>query len=175
VTFDGIPNIPPNPYGIPLFANPADPTNPANGISLQGLQLRHSLADFVFAFDTNMFPIVGQQITLTQDDAAAVAGRIALFEAQATAGACDLVAHGTVFGRDHGFTFSNGTWVADVSWLPALTDAQLTELAGFAPLTFTAVPPGEGWRVGVDRDGDGYVDGDEVALGDDPGDPHHHP
>ena len=56
VTFAGITNIPPNPYGIPLFANPADPTNPAYGISTDGLALRHSLADFVFAFDTNMLP-----------------------------------------------------------------------------------------------------------------------
>jgi len=175
VSFDGIPNIPPNPYGIPLFANPADPTNPANGISTEGLQLRHELADYTFAFDTNLFPIVGQQITLTQGDAATVAPRIALLEAQAAAGQTDLVAHGTYFGQDHGFTFSGGKWTADVSWLPPLTDAELRSFVAFGPLTFLAVPPGEGWRVGVDRDGDGYTDGDEIALGTDPSNPGHHP
>jgi len=175
VSFDGIPNIPPNPYGIPLFANPADPTNPANGISTQGLELRHELADFAFAFDSNLFPIVGQQITLTPGDSSAVAARIALLEAQATLGQTDLVAHGTYFGEIHGFTFSGGKWTADVSWLPPLTDAELRALAVFGPLTFLAVPPGEGWRVGVDRDGDGYVDGDEIALGSDPGNPGSHP
>jgi hypothetical protein len=35
-------------------------------------------------------------------------------------------------------------------------------------LTFTAVPPGEGLRLGVDRDADGYADGDEIAAGTDP-------
>ena len=175
ITFDGIPNIPPNPYGIPLFANPADPTNPANGISLQGLQLRHELADYAFAFDSNLFPIVGQQITLTQGDASAVGARITLLEAQATLGQTDLVAHGTYFGQDHGFTFSGGKWTADVSWLPPLTDAELRGLAVFGPLTFLAVPPGEGWRVGIDRDGDGYADGDEIALGTDPANPSSYP
>ncbi|HEX3346337.1 MAG TPA: hypothetical protein VHS09_17255, partial [Polyangiaceae bacterium] len=168
VTFDGIPNIPPNPYGIPLFADPADPTNPANGISTQGLQLRHELADYAFAFDTNLFPIVGQQVTLTEGDKTAVAARILLLEAQAAAGQTDLVAHGTYLGEDHGFTFSAGEWTPDVSWLPPLTDAQLRSFAVFGPLTFMAVPPGEGWRLGVDRDGDGYVDGDELARGSSP-------
>ena len=37
-------------------------------------------------------------------------------------------------------------------------------------LTFTAVPVGTGWRVGVDRDGDGYANGDEIAAGSDPAD-----
>ena len=175
VTFDGIPNIPPNPYGIPLFANPADPTNPAKGISPQGLKLRQELSDYAFAFDTNLFPIVGQQITLTQGDGSAVAARIALLEAQASAGQTDLVAHGSYFGQDHGFTFSGGTWIADVSWLPPLTDAQLRSFAFFGPVTFMAVPPGEGWRVGVDRDGDGYVDGDENARGSDPSNPGSYP
>ena len=129
----------------------------------------------MFAFDTNLFPIVGQQITLTRATPSAVAARIALLEAQATAGQTDLVAHGTYLFQDHGFTFSDGMWTSDVSWLPPLTDAQLRSLALFGPLTFTAVPPGEGWRVGVDRDGDGYVDGDELAFGTDPSNPNSHP
>jgi sugar lactone lactonase YvrE len=175
VDFGGINNVPPNPYGIPLFNDPADPTNPASGISVPGLELRQSLSDYAFAFDTNLFPIVGQQITLDKGDASAVSGRIALLEAQATAGQTDLVAHGTYLFQDHGFTFSNGQWIPDVSWLPPLTDAQLRSLAGFGMLTFTAVPPGEGWRVGVDRDGDGYVDGDEISFGTDPANGGSHP
>jgi hypothetical protein len=175
VNFAGINNIPPNPYGIPLFADPADPTNPAKGISLDGLALRHSLADFVFAFDTNLFPIVGQQITLDARDGAAVGPRIDLLEAQAALGQTDLVAHGTYFAQDHGFTFSGGQWISDVSWLPPLTDAQLRSFAQFGPLTFSAVPPGEGWRVGIDRDGDGWADGDEQLLGSDPANLSSHP
>jgi DNA-binding beta-propeller fold protein YncE len=175
VDFDGGKGIPPNPYGIPLFADPADPTNPAKGISTDGLQLRHELTDFVFAFDTNLFPIVGQQMTLTVGDAQSAAARVALLEAQAAAGHADLVAHGTYLEQDHGFTFSGGQWVTDVSWLPPLTDAQLRSLVVFGPLTLTAVPPGEGWRMGVDRDGDGYVDGDEITVGSSPADFGSHP
>jgi sugar lactone lactonase YvrE len=175
VTFDGIPNIPPNPYGIPLFANPADPTNPANGISVPGLELRQSLADYAFAFDSNLFPIVGQEITLSPGDASAVGARITLLEAQAALGQTDLVAKGTYLFDQHGFTYSNGLWVPDVSFLPPLTDAQLRALAVFGPITFAAVPPGEGWRVGIDRDGDGYADGDEVLLGTNPANPNSHP
>ena len=139
------------------------------------MQLRHELADFAFAFDTNLFPIVGQQVTLTEDDKSAVSLRITLLEAQAAAGQTDLVAHGSYLGQDHGFTFSGGMWTPDVSWLPPLTDAQLRSLVVFGPLTFMAVPPGEGWRVGVDRDGDGYVDGDELAFGSDGSNQGSHP
>jgi hypothetical protein len=171
VNFAGTDNIPPNPYGIPFFANAADPLNPSGGLSTQGLELRRALASFVLAFDTNLFPIVGQQLTLTRAFAVADGARLALLEAQATAGQADLVARGRVFGRDAGFVFSKGVFVPDDSHLPSLTTAQLVALVSddrCDALTFTAVPPGSGWRVGVDRDGDGYADGDEIAAGSDP-------
>jgi len=173
VTFAGVPNIPPNPYGIPLFADPSDPLNYTKGVSTAGLALRQELSSFVLAFDTNLFPIVGQQLTLTRDDIAANAARLALLEAQTTAGSCDLVVHGSLFGRDAGFTFAKGVFVPDNSFTPALTSAQLVELVAggvLDALTFTAVPVGTGWRVGVDRDGDGYANGDEIAAGSDPAD-----
>jgi len=170
VNFNGINNIPPNPFGIPLFANPADPLNPANGISTQGLGLRRALASYVFAFDTNLRPVVGQQTTLTASNANDVASRLALFEAQAAAGNCDLVVRGFIGFRDVGFTFSNGAYVPDISIVQPLTPAQLRALVGTwtHALTFTAVPPGSGWRIGIDRDSDGFSDGDELVLGSDP-------
>lgn len=177
VDFGGVNNIPPNPYGIPLF-DPNDPLNfSAANFSVAGAQLRYALTDYIMAFDTNLFPVVGQEITWTPANAQTVAARIALLEAQATAGNCDLVVHGTFLGADHGATFSGGTWTADVSLLPALTDAQIeaSAAAAGATLTFLAVPPGEGWRVGVDRDGDGYVDGDELAKHTDPCNRRSHP
>jgi hypothetical protein len=120
-----------------------------------------------------MFPIVGQQVTLTTDDASTAAGRIALFEAQATAGNCDLIVRGTIAGRERGFVFTTGAFATDRSRAPALSDRLLQALVGtLTPsLTFTCVPPGSGWRLGIDRDGDGYADGDEIAAGSDPADP----
>jgi hypothetical protein len=163
----------PNPDGIPIFNNPANPFDSTSGISTQGIALRQSLASFVLSYDSNMFPIVGQQVTLTTDDASSAAARIALFEAQATAGNCDLVVRGTIAGREHGFVFSKGAFATDRSRAPELSDRLLQALVGtLTPsLTFTAVPPGSGWRLGIDRDGDGYADGDEIAAGSDPADP----
>ena len=173
VTFGGVNNVPPNPYGIPLAADPADPQNFAKGFSPQGFALRRALSSFVLAYDTNMFPVVGQQATLTGANAAALAPTLALFEAQAAAGNTDLVVKARIFGRDAGFVYVGGKFVPDVSWAPALTDAQLRELLSFATgaLTFTCVPPGSGYRIGIDRDGDGYADGDEILHGSDPADP----
>jgi hypothetical protein len=38
-------------------------------------------------------------------------------------------------------------------------------------LTFTCTPPGSGVRIGLDRDMDGFMDGDEIAAGSDPANP----
>jgi hypothetical protein len=38
-------------------------------------------------------------------------------------------------------------------------------------VTYTCAPPGSGERIGIDRDEDGYLDGDELDAGSDPADP----
>jgi hypothetical protein len=38
------------------------------------------------------------------------------------------------------------------------------------PVTFTCVAPGDGRRSAIDRDLDGYLDGDEILAGSDPAD-----
>jgi DNA-binding beta-propeller fold protein YncE len=164
----------PNVGGIPFFSNPANPFDPSSGLSSEGLALRRAISAFVLAFDTNLAPIVGQQLTLTRENAARSAERLALLEAQASAGACDLVVHANLFGRDAGFVFSNGSFVADSSGVRPLSPAQLVALVKHRPqlaLTLTAVPPGSGWRIGIDRDADGYANGDELDAGSDPADP----
>ena len=176
VAFGGI-TAPPNPYGIPLFADPTAPFDYTKGISSSGLATRRALASFVFAFDSNLRPVVGQQATLTASNGSAVASALALFESQAAAGNTDLVVRGRIGGRDAGFVYQSGAFLSDVASAAALSDAQLRALVGPSTdaLTFTCVPPGSGVRVGIDRDGDGYADGDEIAHGSDPADPNSTP
>src|SRR5262245_39028714 len=58
-----------------------------------------------------------------------------------------------------------------------MTVADLWADAGLAghEQTYTCVPPGSGARVAIDRDEDGYRDGDEVAAGTSPVDPLSYP
>jgi DNA-binding beta-propeller fold protein YncE len=115
-----------------------------------GDQTRHDLADFMLAFPTGLAPIVGQQITLDGGNAAVAGPRIDLFEQTAGAGQAELVAKTVVNGTEAGALYAGGgvyqTSVPGVT----ITSAQLRQLAKVAPVTFTAVPPGNGSRVAFD-------------------------
>ncbi len=178
ITFGGL-TFQPNPGGIPFFTDPSNPLTPdptlANPLSIPGLQARRALSSYVLAFDTNMFPVVGQEITQTSADASAVASTIALFESQAAAGNTDLVARTTIGAIDTGFVWTAGGWQSAVSSAPLLTNAELQSLAKVFPITYKCVPPGEGFRVGIDRDADGYADGDELLAGTNPANPNSYP
>jgi hypothetical protein len=64
------------------------------------------------------------------------------------------------------------SWAADRASEPTLTTAALVALAGLGTeLTITGVPQGSGHRMGVDRDRDLALDGDEVVAGSDPSSP----
>src|SRR5262249_51541483 len=138
-----------------------------------GDPLRRELEQFMLAFDSNLFPIVGQQITLTATNAATVGPRISLLLARAAAGECEVVAKGNVGGQARGWLRTPaGTFRSDRAAEPPLADAAL-RARGAAPgqeLTYTCVPPGSGARVGIDRDEDGVFDRDELDAGTDPED-----
>lgn len=57
--------------------------------------------------------------------------------------------------------------------IPPLSDAllRLAAVTTGRALTYTCAPPGSGYRIGVDRDEDGFLDGDARAAGSDPADP----
>jgi hypothetical protein len=109
-----------------------------------------------------MAPIVGQQTTLRKSNVSATGPRVDLLEARAAAGECDVVARAGVFA---GWLYQPATknWKANITGVPAIPDALLRAFAliddDFA-VTFTAVPPGNGVRVALDRDMDGKLDGD---------------
>jgi DNA-binding beta-propeller fold protein YncE len=146
---------------------------------------RQDLEQFVLAFDTTFAPIVGQQITLTSGNAAVVGPRIDLMIARAStdfdllgqpdAKECDLVVKAVVGGQARGYLLNaaRGDFRSDRAAEPALTDAQLRAFATIdgQQVTYTCAPPGEGMRLGLDRDGDGIFDQDEIDAGTDPADP----
>ncbi|MCU1278807.1 MAG: hypothetical protein JWM53_2353 [bacterium] len=156
--------VTPNPYGIPFVAYDSA-GNETGGLDFSGFGVRHAIVSFLMAFDSNEKPIVGQQVTLNaaNQSRAEVLARVALLEAQAQATNCDLVVKGLVDGKATGFTYvaTANSFSSDRNVIGSLGDAQLRALVGGRSdaLTFTAVPVGSGWRIGVDRNGDGNSDG----------------
>jgi len=132
------------------------------------------VAEFIYAFDSNLKPVVGQQITLTSGNAALAGPRIDLLKARANLGECQLIAKASFFGYELGVLHTGGnSFTTSVAAAPSLTDAQIRQFVQQSgkPATYTCVPPGSGFRLGVDRDADGHRDGDEILAGSDPADP----
>jgi YVTN family beta-propeller protein len=116
---------------------------------------RQNVEQYLLAFDSDLAPIVGQQVTLRSDNATAAGPRIDLFIARATtpfvskllgptANECDLVARVVVGGVATSFKLQ-----ADMSFLPndgqpAVSDAALRALAATVgqEVTYTCMPPG---------------------------------
>ncbi|WP_129357110.1 hypothetical protein [Sorangium cellulosum] len=135
---------------------------------------RRQVEQYILAFDSNLAPIVGQQVTLTQDNAAAALPRINLLVERAEQSECDLVVKTPLFGEERGYLYDGaGSFLPDRSSSAPLTKGLLVASALLLdhPVTFTCVPPGSGERIGVDRDEDGWLDGDELDACTDPADP----
>ncbi|KYF84154.1 hypothetical protein BE17_34435 [Sorangium cellulosum] len=142
-------------------------------IGPEGDLLKHQVEAYMLALESNLKPIVGQQITLTSSNAAVAGPRIDLLVARADAGDCDLVVKGWSQGEELGFLYTGGgRFEPDRACEPWRSGAELRLLARGrrGELTYTCVPPGSGERIGIDRDGDGFRDGDERDAGSDPAD-----
>ena len=134
-------------------------------------QQRIDLEAFMVAFPSDLAPIVGQQITLTATNAAAVGSRIDLLIARAgtpftslilggtVPGECDLIVKGSVGGAPRGWKrLASGMFEDDHG--NSIDDTSLRALATTeGPLTYTCAPPGSGTRMGIDRDEDTILDG----------------
>lgn len=124
------------------------------------------LSAFVKCFDTGTAPAVGYARTLTAanvNDSAAQADWD-LLQNQALAGNIDLIAKGTLSNQVRGLLFRPGlnTYRADKRGIGPLTRVALTKLISQGDtLTLMGVPPGSGVRMGIDRNLDGILDGDQ--------------
>ena len=125
---------------------------------------RREVEQFLFAFDSNLKPAVGQQVTLTDTNSTVADPRIQLLINQAIAGNADLIVKGTVAGELRGWhRLVGGTFKSDKSAESPSTDSQLRALAQVPGqnLTYTAVPLGSAIRMGINRDEDTFLDGDD--------------
>jgi hypothetical protein len=130
------------------------------------------LEAFVLSFDSTFRPIVGQQITRTSTNGATVDPRITLMNTRDDAGDCEVIAKALIAGESRGAVrIAGGNFRTDRD--ETLTDAQVRALANTAgqEVTYTCVPPGQGERMGIDRDEDGFLDTEETDAGSDPADP----
>ncbi len=145
-------------------------------------QEENDLQQFLLAFPTDLAPIVGQQVTIGPANFGNgdVNGRIALINAQAgvafgskvLGGAvteCDVIVKTVEGGVEKGYySASGGTYTPDDNG-PNISEATLRAKANpvgnAQTLTYTAVPPGSGERMGVDRDEDGLGNGVETNTG----------
>jgi YVTN family beta-propeller protein len=139
---------------------------------------RRDVERFLLDFDTGMAPAVGYQLTFNgaNNSDPTMAARMDTLETQSALGNCNLVAHGLIGSTPHGWFYTGGSWVPDQASQPSITRAELIAFASAGhELTITGVPLGTGQRMGIDRDRDGWRDGDELVEGTDPGDPASHP
>jgi len=146
---------------------------------------RAQLEAFLVAFDSDLAPIVGQQVTRTQANAGAADPRIDLLIERADASfrskilgdlpvkECDLIAKTVdlVENVPVGFRYlgggvGTGLFRPDDGG-PDVDDATLRGMAAIAgqEVTYTCAPPGSGVRMGVDRDRDDLGDGVETGTG----------
>ncbi|QSQ26799.1 hypothetical protein JY651_18605 [Pyxidicoccus parkwayensis] len=142
----------------PIFNSVGIPDTP------EGFAAKKNMEQYMFAFENNLAPIVGQQVTLTASNPSVVGSRIDLLRQRADAGECDLVAKGRVSGHDVGLLYvGGGKFKADRAAVPLVADALVRQgiVQNNGVLTYTCAPLGSGQRIGIDRDLDGVLDGDE--------------
>ncbi len=126
---------------------------------------REAVAHFLLAMDSNLAPIVGQQITLRPSNFAVAIAHWRLLRERAAAGECELIGKGVIDGEARGMTLVNPSVFQLDRTGETLTLRSALEVSRTAGnvVTYTCVPPGAGRRMGIDRDLDGILDGDEVA------------
>ncbi len=122
---------------------------------------------FVLSFDTGTAPAVGSTLTANAGNVgnANFLANLAILEGQAqVANTSDLVVQGRVGGELRRYVFDKTTqrYFRDKAGTASLTRSELLALiVGDSTLSFQGTLPGDGARLGPDRDGDGIKNSDE--------------
>jgi hypothetical protein len=126
-----------------------------------------NLEAFIMAFDTDLAPIVGQQVTLNENSGQDALDRVDLLIERANSvfpgtseRECDLIAKGIVAGDvPFGWVWNGSSFTSDRSSIWPKNSVVNAGLTPGQSVTFTCVPPGSGTRMGVNRDRDVFFDG----------------
>lgn len=131
---------------------------------------RRDVEAFLLAFDSNLAPIVGQQVTLDRSGNSASWARLDLLLERAAAGECEVVATTRLANQDRSFLYlaADRVFRTNEAGVPPLPNTLLRLAALLKPVTYTCVPPGSGQRLGLDADLDGCYDLTEERAGFDP-------
>jgi len=122
---------------------------------------RRNLEQFLHAADSNLAPIVGQQITLNSANSFSAISRIQLMAEQMDANRNEVMVKARIDNQQRGwFRQVDGLYQSDDAFEDPISETQLLQLAQTAgqELTFTAVPLGTAIRMAVDRDNDLVLD-----------------
>lgn len=149
----------------------------AGVFNLNAGQVR-DIAAFMMHFPTGQKPAVGRNLTVPPGPPPTGSGAqetllatlVAVGNLADAARHCDLVARAPSGGRPRSWVLdggagSGGTWRTDVAGEPKATTADLRRGAS-GPVTFLCGTIGSGMRLGIDRDLDAHLNGDDCADGD---------
>jgi len=121
---------------------------------------RRDVEQYMLAFDSDLAPIVGQQVTLGSANLSTAGARVTLLEQRAGAPftsralggkvtECDLVASVVANGAVRSYLYAPASQTFTAAGGSSLTDAALRAMAATPgkEVTFTCLPPGSGSRV----------------------------
>ena len=122
----------------------------------------------MLSFGSDTHAAVGMQTTASNaggsgDNAAMITQMLTL----ANAGSVGLVVKGMQNGEQRGWMLIGGRFQSDRRAESITPSNLLARAAAGSELTYTVVPAGSQERIGVDRDADGFYDGDEMDAGSD--------
>jgi len=121
---------------------------------------------FMMCFDTGVGLIVGYGPTVNASNKsdAGVLADIALLEARAVANETNVIVRGIVGGQQRSLLWTGANYKFDKASSGSVTrTALLALITGADSVSFMGVLPGMGEVMSIDHDGDGVLDGDEVA------------
>ncbi len=127
--------------------------NPVFSFPAPAATTRAQMVAFMMAMDTNLLPVVGQQVTWRPNRSATIDARLATLKQQAIIvsprKSCDLIVRHSRDGNSY-----SGLYIGNNQWLMkgglTISEATLQQLAAAnSPLTYTCVVPGAGRRIAL--------------------------